>query len=323
MKPLWKKIRYRIEWLAVAGGAKIVPILPRWMLLRLAGILGRLAYHLDKRGRTTALANLRSVFPGSQKSDAEIRVCARRSFQFFAQSMLDLFWTRRINARNLDKYVRYEIEDPEALERAKETGAIWVTPHYANFEWIAMGMGFRGYPFCIVAENFKNPLLTPIFTRNREHSGHSIIPQERAMIRLVKHLKNKGHAAFLPDLTVKPGRAATIIECFGLKTCATILHATLAQRTGLPVIPGICIPQKDGSYVTEIYKPLEIAPEATEEEIATQCWQVFEETIRKHPEPWLWMYKHWRFRERGEAGDKYPDYANHSKAFDKMLGASS
>ena len=143
------------------------------------------------------------------------------------------------------------------------------------------------------------------------------------MIRLLKHLTGGGPAAFLPDLTIRPGNAATAIECFGLSTSVTILHAMLAQRTGLPVIPGICLPQPDGTYVLKGFRALEIPPDASTREIAQACWNVFEPTIRAAPAPWLWMYKHWRYRPRdpGE-GARYPEYANHAMAFDRLVGGS-
>ena len=65
-------------------------------------------------------------------------------------------------------------------------------------------------------------------------------------------------------ILVKPGNAATPISCFGLQTSVTMLHAVLAKRTGLPVIPGICLPQPDGTYLLRGFQPLVIAPDATE-----------------------------------------------------------
>ncbi len=322
MKSILKKLRYRLEWLLVLCAMAVIPLLPRPAILALSRGLGCLAYLVDKRGRTTALQNLRAAFPVEAMPVAELRRIARASYRHFAQSMCDLFWGRRLTHGNFSNFARFEFEDDEAVRAAKTTGAIWVTPHYGNFEWIALCMGFRGYPFCIVAEDFKNPLLTTLFTRCREHSGHTIIPQERAMIRLLKHLKHGGHAAFLPDLTVRPSNAATVIDCFGLRTSVTLLHAMLAQRTDLPIIPGICLPQSDGTYVLKGFRPLEIPDGATTQQIAQACWNVFEPTIRNAPAPWLWMYKHWRYRPRdSDQGDRYPAYANHAKAFDKLVTA--
>jgi KDO2-lipid IV(A) lauroyltransferase len=312
----WKKIRYRIEWLLVATAATLVPLLPRPAILFLAKVLGRLAYIFDRRGRTTALENLRVVF-GEEKSEAERVAIAKTSFQLFARSMLDLFWGANLTAENYQRYIEVQFADTEAEARAKD-GGLRITAHYGNFEWIALMLGFRGTPSHVVAQDFKNPLLSELFSRRREHSGHKMISQDRAMIRLIKVLKKGGHAAFLSDLTVKPSKASVVIECFGLQTCVTLLHAVLVERLGVPVVSGVGIPRPDGTYLMKIFDGPRFEEGASQQEIAQACWDVFEPQLREYPEPWLWMYKHWRFRPRGEEGDRYPSYANHSKAFDKV-----
>lgn len=315
----WKKFRYRLEIWAVSGLYRLIPRLSRRAAHRLGQGLGSLAYRFDKRGRTTALENLSLVF-GGEKEEAEIESLARRSYQGFAQTVVDQFWSPRLTEENYLDHCQVELEDAEAVERARETGAIWVTPHYSNFEWIALFMGFRGYGFTIVAQDFKNKGLTDIYKKNREVSGHQVIPQRGAVMRLLKNLKRRGHAAFLTDLTIRPSKAATLIECFGKKTCVTALHAELMKRTDLPVIPGICLPREDGTYLFRGFAPLEFGPEDNEQTIAQKCWDVFEPVIRENPAPWLWMYKHWRYLPGGAAaGDgDYPAYARPSEAFEEM-----
>lgn len=312
----WKRFRYRLEWLGVKLLAILIPLLPRGGAHWLAQQLGSLAYHLDKRGRTTAIENLRVVYEDRLASGVR-KVIARQAFQNFARTVIDQFWSPRLNKDTYQKYCKLEFDDPEAIEAARETGAIWVTPHYSNFEWIALMMGFRGYKFTIIAQDFKNPHLTAIFNHNREVSGHEVIPQQRALFRLLKNLKSGGHAAFLTDLNIKPSKAATVIECMGFKTCVTALHADLMRRAKVPVIPGITIPNPDGTYTMRGFKPLQIEKGMTDQQIAQLCWDAFEPFILENPAPWLWMYKHWRYRPE-EEGAHYPEYARVSKAFIKL-----
>src|SRR6476469_1308144 len=49
VRAAWKKFRYRLEWLAVKAGGKLVPLLSRKACSRLAGFIGRLAYKADGR----------------------------------------------------------------------------------------------------------------------------------------------------------------------------------------------------------------------------------------------------------------------------------
>ena len=250
---IWKKLRYKLEWFGLQVLYTLIPLLPRKAAHGLSKGLGNLGFAADKRGRNIAIENLTLIF-GEEKNDSEIRTLAKKSYQSFAQTVVDQFWSKRLTAESIETYCSIEAEDWDVIDAARETGAIWVTPHYSNFEWIALIMGFRGYSFTIVAQDFKNPSLTEIYKKNREVSGHKVIPQRGALRQLLKSLKNKGHAAFLTDLTIPPSKAATIIECFDHKTCVTAIHAELMKRTGLPVIPGICIPSDDGTYLFKSFK---------------------------------------------------------------------
>ena len=309
----WKKIRYRIEWIGVLFMARLIPLFSRKMLLRLAKVLGWLGYHLDARGRTTAIQNLEAVFE-NEKFPEEIRDIALGSFQNFARTVCDHFWTPRLTRENFRNYCHYEVEDDEAINAARGKGSIWVTPHYGNFEWLALTMGFFDYPLSIVAQDFKNPLLADFFKKNREFTGHTLIPRNRAMIRLFQMLKKGTAVALLCDLTVPSTKAATVINCMGFKTCVTPIHAEFARRLDLPVFPGLCIPQDDGNYNIKAFPALDIGPQDTAAEIAQKCWDVFEPHVRAHPEHWIWMYKHWRFRPI-EGGENYPPYANPTSYF--------
>ena len=313
---IWKKLRYRLELFGVRALYFSIPLLPRKAAHVLGRGLGSLACAVDKRGRSTAIENLTLIF-GDEKNAEEIRDLARDSYRSFAQTVVDQFWSRRLNEENYLDYCELEVDDMEAVEAAQETGAIWVTPHYGNFEWIALLMGFRGYKFTIVAQNFKNVGITDLYKKNREVSGHEVIAQRGAIRRLLQNLKKGGHAAFLTDLTIKPSKPATIIECFGKKTCVTAIHTELMKRTGLPVIPGICIPKPDGTYLVRGFAPLEFGPDDTEQTIAQKCWNVFEPVIREYPAPWLWMYKHWRYIPQGEEAD-YPSYSRKNDAFNQV-----
>lgn len=235
--------------------------------------------------------------------------------------MFDLFWAPALNANRAAKLVEYQMDAPEEFDRAMAEGSIWLTPHYGNFEWTAYCMGLRGVKFHVIAQDFQNPSLTPVITKLRESSGHTVIPQHGAMLKFLRQLKRGGHAAFLPDLTVPPSKAATVIECFGLKASVTLLHAVLVQRTKRPVVPGLAIPLERGRWRLRALAAGGLDFQAMNmQEIAQACWDLFEAEICENPAPWLWMYKHWRYRPRGEEGEKYPAYANHSKAFDRLVG---
>lgn len=137
------------------------------------------------------------------------------------------------------------------------------------------------------------------------------------MLKMLRAVKRGGYAAFLSDLTLRPGEASTVIRAFGMELCVSILHAVLALRGGAVVVPFLCMPDADGGYTSEMYPPLGISDGATPQQVAQQCWDFYEPHVRKNPGLWLWPYKHFRYRPRG-AGREYPFYANESGAFEKL-----
>jgi lauroyl/myristoyl acyltransferase len=316
-----KKLRYFLETALLETVAWILPKVPRSLLMALSRGAGTLAFYLDRGGRQTALENLRCAL-GDRYDDARRRRIAKGSYQTFARTFLDLFWSAKLTKETWQPFFDIHIPQPQIEERVRETGGVWVTPHFGNFELISMVWGYRGFPFTVVAQDFKNEALTRLFRRLREHSGHTIIPQENAMLKLVKTLKRKGHAGLLTDLNIVPGKAAAAIRCFGLWTCVPTLHVELAKRLGLSIITGVCRPLPNGRYEARLFEVIEPRPEDDTREIAQRVWDDFESVILEHPEGWLWMYKHWRYtpHPKGAGRDPdYPFYSNPSPSFREML----
>jgi lauroyl/myristoyl acyltransferase len=315
-----KELRYWSEWFGVALCVRIIPLLPLALLRLLADIAGWLAFHLDRKSRAVALANLESVF-GEEKNLLELRAIARRSVQLFGRSVLELFWTPRLNSRNLDHYLYFE-DDVVVKERCSNNNIppapIFLTIHFSNFEWASAHFALRGYQGCILTQRFKNDRLTPIFRRLRESSGQKAVTQESSMIRFLKMILRGTPVGILGDLTMKTSQPAVIIQALRLRMRVTTMHAILHKRTNAPIQPFITLLQPDGRYMVRLLEPLQFGEEVSYQQITQTCWDKFEPTIRQHPEQWLWLYKHWRYRPV-EDGDRYPFYANKSEKFEREL----
>ncbi len=321
----WKKYRHRLERRALEALAWFIPRLSRAHAIKLALVLGDLAYALDHRGRAVAHENLDCVF-GEGISPQQRRSLVRASFRNFVRTMLDLFWVPNLTPENWREWLKLEgFEQLRTRHAQSRGGSILFCVHQGNWEWASLAFGFMGLPTVIVAENFKNPLLTATFKRLREHSGHTLIPQENSMLRLLKTVKRGGSTGMLLDLNLRPSQAATVIEVFGpegLKMCVSFLHALLAQRAGTLLFPVETVPQRDGTCRV-IAHPAVAWPEgATVQQIAQCCWDAFEPIVRERPELWLWPYKHFRYRPQN-AGRAYPAYANESAKFEKLLRATA
>lgn len=297
----------------------LVGRLPFFAVRHLANGIGALVYFFDMRGRRVARANLDAAF-GDSFSPARKRRIARGSYQTFARTMLELFWAPNFTRECSERIVQAQGMDLDPCHKDPGQPVIYLCLHYSNFEWLSLIAPYWTRRGIVVTQRFKNPLIGRIFDRLRSCTGHEIIPQERAMIRMLKHLKAGGDFHMLVDLNLDPTEASVIIEEFGgLKACVTQMHAALALRTGAKIVPAECHPLPDGTYRMRAHKPLEFPPGATAAEITQMCWNVLEPSIRERPECWLWAYKHWRFKPSEGDVSRYPFYANTAKRFDKLL----
>jgi Kdo2-lipid IVA lauroyltransferase/acyltransferase len=312
-----KKFRYWLEWILVRFFAGLIPQMPLKFVRWLASLAGSVVYYCDSKSRAVAIANLEAAF-GRQMSLKERQRIAKRSLQIFGQTFLELFWTPRLNSKNVERFIRFE--DPQMFQTLFEKGdpIIAVTPHFGNFEWGSALFGFVGYRGMILTQRFKNDRLTEIFARLRSFSGHDVVTQESSVLRLLKTLRRGRPIGVLTDLTLKIKDPAVIVEAFGMKTRVTLAHSILHERTQIPIVPFITVPRPDGGYSIRLLPPLRFAKGTPYETIAQACWDQFEPIIREQPEQWLWSYKHWRYKPSGT--DRiYPFYSNRSKKFDAEL----
>ena len=317
MRSGWKSWRYKIEWLGVRLLALLIPRLPRLVVVQLGRIAGALAARFDFEGRRVALSNLEAAFGDRFSAPERVRI-TRQSYQQFASTMLDLFWNPRITADNWREYIEF-VGWNEFARTVGPTGpCIIAACHYGNFEWFSLAAAYAGLVATIVSQEFKNPLLDPIFNQLREQSGHQFVQREGAIVRLYKTLRRRGTAAILVDLTLHPRQPAVAIDCFGMKMSVTYAHAWLHRRTGMPIVPVHQEPLPGGRCRVIFHPRLEIPEGATDQQIAQLCWDQFEPVVRKNPSPWLWMYKYWRFRPVN-ATQPYPYYAHPVPRFDKLV----
>jgi lauroyl/myristoyl acyltransferase len=316
----WKKFRHRLEYFGLLLFARTVPLLSRKACVRVANFLGRAIFLLDRRGRAVALANIEAAL-GDAHSPAQRRKIARASFQNFARTMIDLFWSPRLTPQNHTRYIHFVGEEVAREVQKNGRGAVVIGTHFAGFEWAAMACAYRGLAGRVLTEAFKNPSLDGIFASLREWTGHHTITQDFSMLKLFKHVKRGGIVGLLIDLNIPPTQAATVIGEFGMKTCATFVHAVLAQRSGAPLVPFTSEPQPDGTCRVILRAPLSIPPDATPQQATQACWDFFEKLIRADPGRWMWAYKHWRYKPVAEERS-YPFYARESPKFEQLLAAT-
>ena len=215
MKRRWKAFRYRLEVLGVRFLAALIPRLPRPLAYHLGRGAGALAAALDRHGWKMSMGNLEAAF-GERYSPAEREAIARESYQQFAGTMIDLFWSPRLNRENFRQLIEFQGFDEFERTVGRGNPHIFACYHYGNFELLSLGCGWVGITPHIITQEFKNSALDPIFNHLRTRSGHQIIPRDGGIVRLYKALRRGGSVAILVDLALQLHQPTVPIECFGL-----------------------------------------------------------------------------------------------------------
>jgi KDO2-lipid IV(A) lauroyltransferase len=317
----WKAHRYRLESLGCRVLANAIPLLSWRGCIGLGQVIGALAYCFDFRGRPVALANI-ALALGDRLTREQQRRVVRMSYQNFAGTMLSLFWSPRITDSNASDFIE-PVGFEAVIERAarEKRGIVFVCAHQGNWEWASIAFSMVGGRANIVAEDFKNEALTDLFCTLRSRGQHTIVAQEKSVLKLLRAVLRGDTAALLGDLNLEPSGAAVVVEAFkrngvSLEISVTRMHAVLAKRGRALLVPALTHRLPDGRWRV-VAQPVVETGEMSERAIAQRTWEIFERNITDHPELWLWAYKHFRYRP-ATADREYPYYSRPHSQFEEI-----
>ncbi len=312
--PRWKQTKRILRRPFETGGFMllkwVIPVLPRGAVVGLAKFAGRIMWRLPLREKKIALKNIDAVF-GDTKTAAEKRFILTTSFATFAQTMLDMFWFSKSPEKRFSKYVKL---DPGIEPIFQDKAHICITAHFGNWETMGQAGALRDIDLASIAATIKNKQVDKLFCQMREQTGQTIIPQKGAMRTLVARLRKQEKVAFVLDQNTSEKEGGIIVGFLGLPMSVSSAPAALAYRTGTEIFFALCMPKAGGHYT--LYSPGTMQPppydktnaDQVAKELTQQIQDIISDEVRKHPEFWLWSYRHWR-RTPGETyPPNYPSY---------------
>jgi KDO2-lipid IV(A) lauroyltransferase len=168
--------------------------------------------------------------------------------------------------------------------------------HFGHWELAALVQGFLGYPLTLVARPLDNPRLERMLARLRTVSGNVVVHKRSAVREMMQTLKAGGGVAIVIDQDAR--EAGIFVPFLGRPASTTPTLATLALRTGAPLLPVFCVPRRGGTYRI-IYGPMTEARSTGDRaadvaRITAECTAVVESWVRRHPACWLWMHRRWK-----------------------------
>lgn len=295
-KKIRRKIRYSLVYRFVQFFIFLSNILPRVAWLKFSGVLGRIAYMFAGKTRKLVVAHLKYAY-GNEKSDQELRSLGWKVFELLGKNTGEMLRATRVkDLAGLEEFLTTSgLENYEkAIKKGK--GVIFLTCHLGAFDLQVSNMALRGLNPNIIGTPLKDERLNELLWDYRNKYGAIAIERGKETFRLIKVLKSGGSVALLIDQDTKV--KSRFVNFFG-KPAATPVGATvLAMKTGAAVVPTYIYLGSDWKQQMYILPEVPMRRSGDEEADMVYNTQVLtnfiEDTVRKHPEQWVWMHERWK-----------------------------
>ena len=220
---------------AYRGGSAAAQILPEPLTTALALALGTVAARVPGPQRSMVARHQGRAQLGSSASAIQHNV--DQAYVSYLRYWIESFRLPHLTPEEVAKglttqgYERYVLP---ALE--KGSGVILALPHLGGWEWAGRWLADRGHRVTAVVERVEPPALFEWFVDLRTDLGMNIVPLDAGAGReVLAALKNNEIVCLLSDRDLH--RNGVEVEFLGESTTLPAGPATLALRTGAPILP--------------------------------------------------------------------------------------
>jgi lauroyl/myristoyl acyltransferase len=280
-----------IYWVHIAA-TLVMRVVPVRVVYRLVGWATPLALLMFARGHVRrATDNMRQVL-GPHVDACEARRVTRAAFVNYARYMVDLVRLPHLKKRDLLAAIR--IEGWENVDRAYAygKGVVFATGHIGNWDMAGAMYAARGRPVSALVETLQPPRWNERVQNTRNAAGVKAIPIETGVRDMLAALRKCEGLAVLVDRPVEQDGVA--VTFFGRATRIPGGAATLALRTGSPVVPAALVRDPHGpGYLAHIGAPI-VGEKGDDASVIMQRVMLWlEAIIRRYPDQWFMFRQMW------------------------------
>ncbi|HEY3063911.1 MAG TPA: hypothetical protein VGL99_33490, partial [Chloroflexota bacterium] len=242
-----------IYWIHVAA-TFAMRFIPVRLAYNVVGWGTPLALRLFARGYVArATGNMQQVL-GPNGDPGEAQRLTRAAFANYARYMVDLVRMPHVNQRELRDSIK--IDGWEHVDAAFEVGkgVVFATGHIGNWDLAGAAFAASGRPVSALVETLQPARWNERVQRTRVAAGIKAIPIESGVREMLSALRKREGLAVLVDRPLAD--EGVPVTFFGRATRVPGGAATLALRTGSPVVPAALVRNPHGSgYLAHIGPP--------------------------------------------------------------------
>ena len=261
----------------------------------LGALLGRLP---DYDGRRAVVASHMARVLGRQLGRPERRRIVAEVYGYYSRYWAESLRLDSVPQAQVTAGVSVAGEDHLEAATALGRGVIIVTPHLGGWEWGGRYLIGTGLPVSVAVEAVEPPDLFEWFERFREQLGFQVVAVgPGAAATLLRALKEKHVVCLLSDRLV--GQASGVeVSFFGEGAMLPAGPATLALRSGAPLLPGAIYFGKGASSHRAVFRPPIELPTGlgfrqTVRAVTQAIARELEHLIRQAPTQWHLLQPNW------------------------------
>jgi len=283
---------------------KVLNALPRWLALRVGGVIGEILYLARNRDRDMVHSQMEFALGLTGKT---LKAHARACYETMINNLVDTIRLSNWTPEFIGSIVR--VEGYEYFESAynRGRGVIALTGHIGNFELMAAWFAcLKKCKVAVIGRELYDKRLDEMLIAQRRKFNVENIPTTSS-IKLIMKALHTGHALGVlldQDSTRVSGY---FIDFFGKKAITAAGPMYIARKTDAPVVPIAIYRQPDDTYIIRVLPKLELVwTDDKEQDIQNaleKCNQAVETLIKYDPLQWIWIHNRWRTRPPGEEKD--------------------
>jgi lauroyl/myristoyl acyltransferase len=231
-------VHLRLVTLLYKTCALLFRTVPRAISERITEAIYGVVAKISEERRLIATRHLQRMHPEPLEG-ADLDRAVQRAFRSYGRYWVESFRLVSLTDAELDHGTTCEGIEHVLKPQTAGQGTIVAMPHLGGWEWAATWTArILGLDVTAVVEPVEPPELFEFFTEFRRSLGLNIVPLGPHAGRQVLQALNNGHLlALLADRDIEGNGVE--VEFFGERTTLPAGPATLALRTGAPLVPAV------------------------------------------------------------------------------------
>jgi lauroyl/myristoyl acyltransferase len=285
---------------ATVGGFKLAAALarglPGFAAQGIAPALGLGASFANVERRLMVERHLRRADP--TMGGARLRRATQLAFDSYTRYWLESFRLPHLTRRAVDRGMKVEGYEHVEAGLAAGNGVILALPHLGGWEWAGRWLADNGLGVTAVVEAIEPPELFEWFRDLRQKLGMNIVELgNHAGREVLAALDRNEIVCLLSDRDIQ--RRGVEVDFFGERTTLPAGPATLALRTGAPILPtAVYFTDRTDGHLGVVRPPLDTERSdgrlrADVERVTQQLADELEHLIRRAPYQWHLFQPNW------------------------------